>query len=378
MNSTSTTSTRTGDSDPRAARGPSRRTLGADAQARGLFGRAVQIGAVLAILAGPTFPASAQPGAPRTEPTAAQRETARSLMNEGARQYREGDYQDALRSFQAADGIVGAPTTGFFVAKAQEKLGQLVEALDTLARVRNHPEALNEPPPFKQARELARALVADISERTPSLEVALVGLPTDATAEVTIDGVSFAPDLVRFPNKLNPGPHYVAVFAPGFIGPKEHIVLQEGEKRRLEMEVQPQAIPRPKPRPQRKSKATEESTAIPLEAWAAFGLGAGGLLVGTVAGAVALSLNEDLKDVCPGDGCKESEHQSDQDRLAAAAHISTAGFVTAGVGAATGLILTLTSSNSTTSNLAPDQADDHAVTIRPVLGLGTAALVGRF
>src|SRR5688500_11391499 len=54
-----------------------------------------------------------------TQPSAAQKETARGLMAE-ARDLRErGDLQGALTRFSAADSLMGVPTTGFEMAVTQ-------------------------------------------------------------------------------------------------------------------------------------------------------------------------------------------------------------------------------------------------------------------
>ena len=71
----------------------------------------------------------------RAEPTAGDKETARSLMDEGDRKFAAKDFKGALDAYQGAHAIMGVPTTGIEVAKAQEALGLLVEARDTLLAV---------------------------------------------------------------------------------------------------------------------------------------------------------------------------------------------------------------------------------------------------
>ncbi len=292
-------------------------------------------------------------------------------MDEGYRLYQRGDYLRALEAFQAADAIMGVPTTSLYVAKAQEKRGMLLESLDALVRVQTYPQAPNEPAPFSQARTEAEALEADILERIPTLEVALAPLPATATVKVALDGAELAPERVHLPRKLNPGVHHVVVSAPGFVAYDQRLVLREREHQRLEVKLEPvpKAPPARPPRLEPEPDVPEVPSAVPPAAWAAFGVGAAGLVVGTVAGTVALYQRSELEDDCSDQHCEDDKWESDRGTMMTAAHVSTAGFAVAGAGAAVGLILVLVSDPN------PELA---AGTIQPVLGLGTVGLSGRF
>ena len=89
------------------------------------------------------------------QPSAADRETARSMMQEGRDLREKGDLKGALQRFKAADDIMHVPTTGLEVARTQVSLGLLVEALDTIANIHKVPPAADEPAPFKDARNKA-------------------------------------------------------------------------------------------------------------------------------------------------------------------------------------------------------------------------------
>ena len=56
--------------------------------------------------------------AARAEPTAADRETARALMQDGRDLRDQGDKSSALARFRAADDIMHVPSTAIRVAKA--------------------------------------------------------------------------------------------------------------------------------------------------------------------------------------------------------------------------------------------------------------------
>jgi hypothetical protein len=73
------------------------------------------------------------------EPTAADRETARTLLIDGREKLSAGDAKGALQSFQAAHAIMGVPTTGLDLARAQAALGDLVGARATALGVASPP-----------------------------------------------------------------------------------------------------------------------------------------------------------------------------------------------------------------------------------------------
>ena len=72
-------------------------------------------------------------------PTQADRETARTLMDQADAQFEAKSYAEALKLYQAAHDLMGVPTTGLEVAKARAALGQLVEARDMALSVTRIP-----------------------------------------------------------------------------------------------------------------------------------------------------------------------------------------------------------------------------------------------
>ena len=107
------------------------------------------------------------------------RETARSLMDDGDAKLAVGDYRGALDAYLAADKIMGVPTTGVDVGRAQHKLGLLLEARDTWLRVTRYPARPDEPDAFTKARRQARALATAIAGRIPSLQIEVTGVAPD-------------------------------------------------------------------------------------------------------------------------------------------------------------------------------------------------------
>ena len=89
-------------------------------------------------------------------------------------------------------------------------------------------------------------------------------------------------------------------------------------------------------------KPEAEALDLTWLAWTGFGLAGAGLVLGGVAGGIALSEYQQLEDECPTLGC--SQDQIDEARTIA--HVGTAGFVVAGVGAAVGLVALLISDDA--------------------------------
>ncbi|MCA9641897.1 MAG: hypothetical protein KC492_14425, partial [Myxococcales bacterium] len=186
-------------------------------------------------------------GAANAEPTAAEKETARSLLGAGQKKYDAGDYAVALKAWQAADDIMHVPTTGIRLGKAQEKLGKLVEARDAWLEVARHPSEPNEPKAFTAARQEAASLAAAVEKRIPSVTVTVSGVGPDVELDVSVDDVSVPPAAATLPRKVNPGAHHLRVSAAGYLVQEQDFSLVEAESRTLNVELarDPSAVTAP-------------------------------------------------------------------------------------------------------------------------------------
>ncbi|MBI4699603.1 MAG: hypothetical protein HY744_00310 [Deltaproteobacteria bacterium] len=362
----------------------------------------LRLAATLAAIFFLALPAAAQPAAPATagRPTAADRETARTLMNEGAKKLAAKDYQGAVEAFKAADDIMRVPTTGLELGRAQALLGKLLEARDTLMAVQNTPAAPGEAPLLAAARKQAAELAAQLAERIPSLTVRVVGPAAGTAVEVAIDAAPLPPSAARLARKLDPGEHTVVVTAAGFAEAKQVVTLAEREQKLVTIELRPEqpAQPSPvgpapaaKPEPPPAKSAPPPVTFGPREpepakpepsatagisplVWVGFGVGAAGLVTGTVTGILTLSQASDVMDQCPDGVCREAQRE-DYDGAMTLAHVSTAGFVVGAAGILAGAVcLTVLGGGADTE--AP--AAQTGLVLRPAVGPGTAGLVGRF
>jgi hypothetical protein len=133
--------------------------------------------------------------------------------------------------------------------------------------------------------------------------------------------------------QVDPGNHTVTGAAPGCIQKRYPVTAKEGERAEIRIEIAcavTVAVP-PPPEPR--------SLLPPL---AALAVGGAGLAVGAVTGMLALARMPGLKEACGSDLhlCPES-YRGELDSTRALGHVSTAGFILGGVGAAVGVTLLL-------------------------------------
>lgn len=314
------------------------------------------------------------------EPTAAEKETARSLMKEGRTRREKGDHKAALDAFQGADNIMKVPTTGLEVGRSQTDLGLLVEARDTFLRISRIPEQAGEPPAFKEARAEAVALAAKLEERIPTLKLVISNAPKGAKPAVTIDDAAVSPAMLPYPVKVNPGKHAV-VATIGTFKKSADVELIEGEDKEiaLDMTGAPEdATPPPPDQPPTKPEVPETPPppakgTSPL-VYAGFGVAGVGIVVGSVTGLLAMSKTNAAKEDCEGTRCPPSTHD-DLGSARTMATVSTVSFVVGLVGVGVGVYGLFGSSGGAEP---PKAALGPLRKVEPFIGLGTFGVSGSF
>lgn len=323
-------------------------------------------------------------------PTAADKETARGLMNEGRAARDKGDLKAALKAFAAADALMHVPTTGLELARAQQAIGQLVEARDTALRVTRSPEQPGEPAPFKAARDAASTLADDLGARIPSLTVDVKNVPDGVIPKVAIDGADVPAEVLGQPRKLNPG-HHVITAKAGTADGKQEVDLAEKDSKEIAIELPAQAAAPPSDKGAQEQAAPEAPPEAPshgskLLIFGGFGLAGAGLIAGSVTGLMAMSKANDIKGQCIHGGtvCPPSV-DGDLSSAKTMANISTVSFIVAGVGAALGVTGFFVGGGSPEARPAdapaPDAAPDpkeSRLRVVPWVGLGSAGVTGSF
>lgn len=337
-------------------------------------------------------------GAALAAPTAADKETARSLLGAGQKKFDAGDYAGALEAWGAADDIMKVPTTGLRVGKAQAKLGKLVEARDTWLRVARSPATDTEPRAIAAARKEAEALAVEVGRRIPSVSVKVTGVGADVEISVSVDGVSVPPAAASLPRRVNPGEHQVAVSAQGYTEAAASVVLAEGDDKTVEVSLtlvaaapmvqppppvdqpapaQPAAPAQPVSGPQDPG-ADAASSGVP---WAVIGFSMAGVgvAVGAITGGMSASKTRDIKTTCDGNRCP-GDAQADIDSASTLALISNIGFGVGVVGLGLGVYGLLTGGGADAARVPPStlRLGKRGVTLTPVVGLGSLNVLGRF
>lgn len=305
------------------------------------------------------------------EPSLSDRETARALFQEGDEKYRRGDYKGALKAFEAADEIMRLPTTGLERGRTLARVGRLLEAREVLLGVSRLPETTDENEVQMQARRDASALAETVATRIPSLSVHVAGI--EVGYELLVDGERVPDTLAKFPRKIDPGEHVVVVRAPEYRTETRTLAVGEGETRELTLELR-RASEAGAPDAWGGGAADDEPSDggfgvsdVPVLSWVSFAVGAAGLVTGAVAGGITLSRVGKLEERCDADKTCDPAQQEDIDRARLSAHVSTAGFVLAGVGVAVGVIA-----------LFAWPREDATVSMDLQLGAGSAGVAGAF
>ncbi len=310
-------------------------------------------------------------------PTAAQRETARRLMDEGKERMKSGDRLRAVEAYQKAHDLMHVPSTGMALANAQLAAGHLVEARDVALEVVRMPRETNEPKVFEQSRKQAKDLEAALKARIPTVRIVVKGGPAQ---KVTVDDVEVAPLLLGEPMALNPGHHVIVGKNADGISKTEDIDLVERDVKDVELLVpvaKPAVVTAPLEQPKVVYGPTEapsrRSATANVMVWGGFGLAAVGVVVGGVTGMMTLKKAGEVKDQCENGICAP-QAQSDLDGAKTLGQISTISFVVAGVGAAIGVVGLLLPRTSAQTALHFGEARRTSLYVGP----GGAALGGTF
>lgn len=300
------------------------------------------------------------------DPTAAEKETARNLMDEGTTlRDDKKDLAAALERFRAADQIMHVPVTAYEVAATQVQLGMLVEARETIARIVATPVKRGEPAPFKEARAKAQQLDDAIAARIATLVVTIVG---PAGGAITMDGTAMPSSLVGLPTRANPGHHVIAVATATMQGRAE-VDLAEGAKQEVTITLTPKRIVHDEtlePPPPKEAPAASHGTRT--AAFVLFGVGGAALVAGGITGILTFTTQSDLETKCPNHVCGPESH----DELTMAntlGTVSTIAFVAGGVCEVAGLVAFF---------VGKPKAPQTGLRVTPWVGLGAAGFRGSF
>jgi len=322
-----------------------------------------------------------------------ERAGARAAAQEGAKAFEESRWADAIDLFSRAQALVKAPPHLLYIARSHEKLGQLVKAREAYLKITREKIADDAPAAFREAQASAQKELAALEPRLPYVSVVVQGAgPLPVT--VTMDGQKVPQALVGVPRPVDPGEHKFQGFAEKMETNVSTVSLREGARETVVLTLQEAAgggapvasapnTENTKPvggEPQ--ADTTQSGTnSMRIASYAAFGVGAVGLIVGTIFTLKAGSKRGEADDLCnaPGGKCpldKKDEIDSLDKDADSASRLGVIGFVVGGLGIGAGVTLFVLSNKKSGSTA--KQNKPAGPSISPWIGVGSAGVTGRF
>ncbi len=329
-----------------------------------------------------------------------QRSAARALATEGATAFNEARYGDAVDLFNRAEALIHATPHLLYLARAYDKLGQLVRAREAYMKIVREPLADSAPKIFQDTKSKAEQELRAIEPRLANLAIKLEGGEKAKDPAVLVDGSPLAAVLIGVSRPIDPGEHKIEAGAEGFRAEPQTVKLGEGERKSLTLKLiaDPNAralVPSAEPAAEPKAVAPAAAASSPavdrgpsqpsgdnsglrIASYVAFGVGVVGLGAGTFFTLQSSSKRSDADakfEECGGaSGCTNNNPLSaeveelDNDARSALT-LGIVGFAVGGVGLAAGTALFIASSGG-------ESKDSAGVT--PWVGLGSAGVRGRF
>jgi hypothetical protein len=326
--------------------------------------------------------------------SAADKAAARALADDADAALAAKNYGTAAEKYQKALGLVPtALTLRLGLARAQAGIGKYLEATESYNNIIRTPLDATAPAPFRVAQQEAEREIAETSTRVGAVVITLVvpgGRPGPATPWLQIDDEKIPAALIGERRPANPGRHTIRFRADGFEPAEARVEVKAGATTPVSITLVAAAAPPattalppasgdpsappPLPPPTTVTADKPDRTA----AYVALGLGGAGVVVGSIAGVLAISKHSSLKSDCQ-DGCPSgAQHDIDSYRTTGA--ISTIGFVVGGVGLTAGSVLYLLAKPTPSS--AAVRANPTAVargfSWRPLLGPFGVGAAGSF
>lgn len=267
-----------------------------------------------------------------------------AAFDDAQRLMAEARVADACVKFAESERLDPQLGTLLHLADCLEKNGRTASAWSAFREAAER-AAQRQDPRQQLAEERARTLQPGLSK----LQINVPASLDPATVQIERDKVAVGHALWGVATPIDPGPHTIVVTASGrrpwktiaVVGADGSTAVVDVPE--LETEgVTPPRLPKTHPAPS-PPKRREEGDPAPnpprWTAFTAFGVGAAGVVVGTIFGLSSKSKRDEAERVCPGNVCADSRGVDLADDAIFAGNVSTAAFVIGGVGLAAGTTL---------------------------------------
>lgn len=239
------------------------------------------------------------------------------LFAEGGAAFDAQKYEDALRAFEAAWKLRQSYDIAGALAQAEMQTGKHRDAAQHLAfALRTFPATGN-----GDLRRTLEAAFAGLKKEVASVRV-LVNVDG---ADVRVDGVSVGRTPLADEVFVGPGTRIVEARLARHVSASRKLDAKKGVAEKVELVLLPE------------DPKTGEPSRLP--SYVSFGIGGAGLVLGAVTGAVSLAKYSEVKAACSAQLVCPDALRGEADAGKALGHVSTVGFVLAGVGAAAGVTL---------------------------------------
>ncbi len=326
-----------------------------------------------------------------------ERAAAREAADSGRAQFDAGRYAEAIDSFSRAQQLVPAPPHLLYLARAQAKIGKLVEARENYLKITRETLPPKSPKAFVEAQSSAEREIEQVEARMPSVTIAVQGAPTKDVS-VLMDGATLSSAMVGIPLPVDPGQHVFEAQGVSARSAPVSLTIAEGSKETVMLTLRATAgagsasestplgavssTSNLSSEPLTNDTGRSSGSGLRIGSYVAFGVGAVGLGVGTVfllKYSSTHSDSNDLYNICsPQKGGCTLDQQSAIEGKDSDAHkqseIGVGGMIVGGVGVAAGVTLLLLS-NSRSSSAA---AHTDSPKVMPVVGYRSIGLVGQF
>ncbi len=274
--------------------------------------------------------------------------TAEALFDQARALVKEGKIEEACPKFAESQRLDPAPGTLVYLADCHERAGRVATAWATFREAHAASVATGQ----KERAELAKKRADALEPLLPKLSVVVKDTPGVVVKRA---GEDLGRGSWGVPLPVDPGDVTVTASAPGYDSFTKTVKLAKGEKATIEVPelgkpaaTAPATIAAPVEAPKEDPSSTmppadhgESSSPQKPIGIALMGVGAAGIVVGSIFGAMTMSTWSKSEAECPGGRCtqKAKDYASDASTYGT---ISTIGFVAGGILAAGGALLFFT------------------------------------
>jgi hypothetical protein len=244
---------------------------------------------------------------------------AQTLFEEARGDLRRSDFAAAYPKLVESERIDPSNGTLLNLVVCEDRLRKTASAWAHAKRL------VDQLPDDDDRKPVARRELADLDARLPRLTIHVRGAPPTG-AVVTVDGTALAPSALGTSLPLDPGDHELRASSRGEAARSTTITLGEGQHVEWVAELpEPATAGVPAPEPALARHPPRWSS------WAALGVGAAGLVAGTVLGALAMGKRSQVQSDCPDKTCRDP---TDLDAASAGQRLFVGSAIALGVGAA--------------------------------------------